>query len=77
MAIDYVYKNSEDTKRFRVFKRETSWDYDIFTANGGFYNFSSDAGDSFRTKKDAKQDIKTQHNCKLISINPENVTSGW
>ncbi len=76
MATDYVYKNTDDTKRFRILKRGVGWDYDTFTITGGYSNFSTDAGDVFRTKKDAKNDIEII-NGTISSINPENVTSGW
>lgn len=51
---DYVYCNDDDSLRVRVFRRESGrWDYDVFYPSGKVATFSEDAGDDFRTKRDA------------------------
>lgn len=51
---DYVYRNDDDSLRVRVFRRENGrWDYDVFYPSGKVATFSEDAGDDFRTKRDA------------------------
>ena len=74
---DYIYKNTKDSLRFRVFRRRRGfWDYDLFNKNGIIATFSTSAGNIFRTKKETLGYIKKIHG-KIISINPEStVTNG-
>ena len=75
---DYVYKNRDDTVRIRIFKHSNrSWDYDVFTKDGKVTTYSSEAGDLFFTKGEAKKDAEQQYG-KLVSLGSvKTVTSGW
>ena len=81
---EYIYKNSDDTVRVKVFSRDTAlgteWDFDVFTkTDDGFdvTTFSEEAGDLFVLRRDGKEEAEHQFG-KLKSINPEEtVTSGW
>ena len=51
---DYVYRNDDDSLRVRVFRRENGrWDYDVFDPFRDMETFSVEAGDDFRTKREA------------------------
>lgn len=82
MKADYIYKNTDDTKRIRIYRRycetsEIQWDFDVFGKDGSYENFASEAGDSFSSKKEAKKEAEYQHG-KITSIgNVETVTEGW
>lgn len=75
---DYVYRNHDDSMRVRVFRRDNGhWDYDAFLANGDIKTFSTDAGDDFRTKRDALADARHWYG-KLTAIVVEGfVDNAW
>ncbi len=89
---DYIYKNSDDTIRFKIFKRYSTehitdddnykefieWDVDIFEKeNDHQWTYSTEYGDLFRTKKQAKSWIEQDYN-KVSSFVPiETCTEGW
>jgi len=84
MAGEYIYKNSDDSMRFKIFARYNQfneWDVDIWTRNAeGNHNVltvSGEAGDLFDTKKDAKSYIESLYG-KIKSLSSvETVTEGW
>jgi hypothetical protein len=84
MAADYVYKNTDDSIRVRIFKRltetsETLWDFDVFTkADSGVTGSAiGNEGSVCRTKRGAKELAEWEYG-ELKSINPENdVLEGW
>ncbi len=77
---DYVYKNSDDSKRVKIFKRDTSlgveWDFDLWSNSNVVKTYSVEAGDLFSTKRDAKLEASRMIG-QLVSINPNTVTEGW
>lgn len=52
---DYVYATADDSIRVRIFQRGSGrWDFDMFHRERSLIStFSADAGDDFRTKKEA------------------------
>lgn len=75
---DYVYSNKDDTIRVKIFQRESGeWDYDVFEkSKGGFsYTFSTEAGDIFRTKKEALDDAKREFG--IMKLNNKLKNLGW
>ena len=84
MSGEYIYKNSSDTVRVKIFQtynRFNEWDADIFKrspdGNHDVDTYSQMVGDYFFLKKDAKEDL-TEAYGKLTSINPvDTVTEGW
>ncbi len=77
---DYVYKNSGDTQRVKIFKHYTSfgveWDFDLWSDSNTVESYSALAGDLFCTKRDAKNEAEKRIG-KLTSIQSETVTEGW
>ena len=84
MAGDYVYKNTDDSVRIRIFKRindtnETLWDFDVFTKadRNTIGSAIRGTGSACHTKRCAKEQAEWQYG-KLKSINPKNdVLEGW
>ena len=78
MANDYIYKNSDDTIRVKLYKRDTGkWDADVWFRDGrDNIAFGADMAEVFAVKRDAKSEIEITYGA-LISINPETVTEGW
>ena len=72
MAIDYVYRNADDSMRARVFNRERGyWDFDLYDrATDQLTTFSRDMGDGFRTKAEALEYLAAMHGITR-SINPK------
>jgi hypothetical protein len=81
---EYVYKNSDDTIRIKIFKRtETDdkvcpWDADVFfRIQEKVETYSDDAGDYFYSKREAKE-YYTDLYGQLKSIQPvDTITNGW
>jgi len=77
---DYVYKNADDSKRVKIFKFDTSlgveWDFDLWSDSNTVETYSTEMGDLFSTKRDAKVEAEKQSG-KLVSIQVETVTEGW
>lgn len=79
MKADYVYKNQDDTIRIRIHHQDLGWDYDVFHRYGDIENYSDEAGDIFKTKKDAKIEIEIESTYGIIKSmgSIETVTEGW
>ena len=76
---DYIYKNQNDTIRFKIAKEETGWFVDKFVKKiNGFERISinNEIADVFEYKRDAIKYIVENHG-KIKSIIVENVTDGW
>jgi hypothetical protein len=74
---DLIFRNASDTRRIRVFRRESGrWDYDVFTKGRGVETYSSDAGDDFATRAAAKWHA-LENTDATIEIDPVTVTEGW
>ena len=79
MKGEYIYKNKSDSVRIKIFVRCNlrEWDVDVWTRdNGEVRTYSSEVGDLFATKREAKQ-IMTEAYGPLAAINPATVTEGW
>lgn len=73
---DYVYRNSDDTKRVRLFKRESGrWVFDICSRDGSIDTSSTDAEDYVRKSGAKKRAIEIVGT--LVSIQVETVRAGW
>jgi hypothetical protein len=82
--MEYGYKNSDDSKRFKVFRvmeHEGSggdWDVDIWNGPEDVQTFSSEAADRFRTKKDAIDWIKSTYGpIRLLPAGWTSIREGW
>lgn len=75
---DYVYKNSDDSLRVRVYRRDDGrWDYDAFFPNGDIRTFLSD-GDDFASKRDAVANALVQHGpLRPIAVEGVIVDAAW
>lgn len=74
---DYIYSNCDDTARVRIFKNGDGWDYDYFIKGETIRNFSTEAGDLFNKKSEAKADAEF-HFGKLTPRNELMVLGeGW
>lgn len=75
---DLVFRNALDTRRCRVFRRESGrWDYDVFTkGRNDVETYSAEAGDDFATRAAAKWHA-LENTDATIEINPTTVTEGW
>jgi hypothetical protein len=74
---DLVFRNAADTRRFRVYRRESGrWDYDVFTKGRDVETYSAEAGDDFPTRAAAKWHA-LENTDATIEINPATVTEGW
>lgn len=80
---EYVYKNTDDQIRVKIFKRcedrhfTCEWDADVFFRNGDVTTFSHNAGDYFYSKREAKEYYTNLYG-KLTSIQPvDTITNGW
>jgi hypothetical protein len=82
---DYVYRNSDDSVRFRVFRRDEGerrvrgWDIDFFEREAGGFttNYTSNGAElPFRTKIQA---LRYLNECfgALVCIQVDRVTEGW
>lgn len=61
-SADYVYRNADDSRRVRVFRRESGrWDYDVFYPLGKTATYSEEAGDDFPTKRAAIAQASEEH----------------
>lgn len=74
---DYIYRNQEDTIRFKIWQTDMGWDCDIFYMNGTVITHGLEYGEYYRRKKDIKEEMDLQFG-KLISINGyPTVTHNW
>lgn len=78
---DYVYRNKDDDRRVRIFKRDNgTWDMDEFRRwpKGGWSmtTWTSDATDPFPTLKEARATAEDRIG-QLTSLQTETVTEGW
>ena len=81
---DYVYRNTDDTKRVRIFKRDAGWDFDVFyrfleggwrVESGvfaGWGNVAPTRAAALSTAEDYHGDLTADGLGKL-----ETVTEGW
>ena len=84
MSTDYVYKNADDTKRFKIFKVEYEefyvqkfhWDVDVWDSPDDFWTYGPEATDVFDRKADAKEWIEEKYG-PVKSIRVDKVTEGW
>lgn len=61
-AADYVYRNKGDTLRVRVHRKESGrWNYDVFHPSGSITSYSHEAGDDFKTKRNALAEASYHH----------------
>ena len=81
--MSYIYKNKQDTARFNIFQQSGEWNLDVWTksdtAHSGaeVWTYGAELGALFRTRREAKEWLVSNHG-ELISINPSNtVTNGW
>jgi len=59
---DLIFRNAMDTRRVRIFRRESGrWDYDVFTKGRAIETYSTEAGDDFATRAAAKWQ---EHGCQ-------------
>jgi hypothetical protein len=73
---DYVYRNVDDTRRVRIFKRESGrWAFDLFERDGGVAA-SSDSAEDYDRKVDAKN-AAIEAVGTLVSIQVDEVRDGW
>ena len=73
---DYVYRNADDTRRVRIFKRENGrWVFDVFSRDGSIETSSNHAEDYGR-KIDAR-DAAVDVIGPLVSIQVSEVRAGW
>lgn len=84
---EYIYRNTDDTIRVRIFKREfedmgrmkSHWDIDVFDRDQGGYTKSVciEGACIFDMKRDAKNYADENYG-PLTSIQPKKyVTDGW
>ena len=84
---DYVYRNQDDTIRFRIFRRQgqeyrdgknEGWDADIFMKSGAVKTYCVDAACSnFRTKADMKRELEREYGSLRLMNNVDNILEGW
>jgi hypothetical protein len=76
---DYVYRNSDDSLRVRIQRKENGrWDYDVFYPSGDIRTFSADAGDEFGSKRDALANAILQHGALVpIAVTRSVVDAAW
>jgi len=75
---DWVYSNKDDNVRVKIFKRSAGWwDYDVFEkSKGGYsYTFSTEAADTFKTKKEALEWAKKEFG--NLKLNNKLDKMGW
>lgn len=73
---DYIYRNTDDTRRVRILQRENGrWVFDVFHRDGSIET-SSDHGEDYRRKIDAKNAVVDAIG-PLISIQVNEVRAGW
>jgi hypothetical protein len=76
-----VYRNARDTVRYVVHTRiDGSWDVDVWTGPTTMTTYSAEAGDAFRTRREARAWAENAAGGKLVPLSarthPE-VTSRW
>ena len=81
---DYVYRNADDTVRYRIFQRHEAsdnpkpWDFDIFKKESDdVYTYSLEAGEYLSHKRVAKKHIEDQHESIFPLGSIDTVTQGW
>jgi len=79
MSADYIYRNGDDSKRFRILQgwgsKQREWNVDVFVRGGKMTSTHEDAL-TFPRKRDALAWIRKHHG-EVQSINPKTVTEGW
>ena len=75
---DLIFRNALDTRRVRIFRRDSGrWDYDVFAkGRSDVETYSAEAGDDFATRAAAKWHA-LENTDATIEINPATVTEGW
>lgn len=76
---DYTYRNSDDSIRVRIYKRQgMGWDYDYFTKSGiSEFGVLGSVGELFFIKKKVREEAEYTLTGELFSIQVENITEGW
>ena len=75
---DYIYRNGDDSTRISIFRHDSDgWDAHVFRKGENVECFSSESGETFGTRKEAKEYYESSEG-KLKSFNPGNtITKGW
>ena len=78
---DYVYRNSDDTVRVRIYRQEevTGWDFDVVRKDGtaDWSHCSLGALGYFQTKKEAKQAAEELNGTLTPFNNVQTLMEGW
>lgn len=82
---DSVYRNQNDTIRFRIFKRtglsyrgNQGWDADIFSKNGDFKTLCVDGAISnYKTKREIKTVLENEYGTLILINKVDNILEGW